>query len=760
MQIIRSPQVKLIYLSLLPAAVAFLGAFLILTTKVGILPQLPYEFIITPDLGDTPSLEDIRKLPDHAWSSIAPDSGSPDAQRQSHIRGSLDLRTIWLRHRIRPMETPESRIFSIPLLFVHSINFYTESSPSGEFTLALAGTDRDHWYDRNQPSLKINASPSETTTVLIELRPTRGLKTSLSIQPEPLYQQLKETNHLYVGLIQGGSAFLIIFGMALFISSRSLIYLYSVAFQLFIAIGLLVTYGDIFEYFPLLASNPAIYQQVVIQISIFAILFFGLCLIESSRHLVRADKIRSRWTAEVGIVFALVLGLPYIPETFQFGIMIVILVISLIEAILFLATRPDPDLNIRQIALMGSSFWSAFSLTIGSIVGRLGNSIYIENAIVGGQFIVATMLVIDFSRRMNLLNEERIQAISQLRADLPNIGSPKEIPNLPTKEHEEFDVTMMFIDIMSFSVISEKLGPESVFNDLSERLRHLTDVIESHGGTIDRSLGDGLLCFFSASDTDHTLRAFQASVKIHENILRDAMRISSTKSKRALMPVRIGIHTDKVVIGNIVGSYQIDFTMVGNGVNFASNLEQACGPFQIVVSKEVYDKLSRTDFSTDQFFPIQIAVKHKPQLFDAYRHNPFSDRQNDVNFAMNLHYNQLGVLNRERRFQLKTPGSITLISAHGNHRILDFSLQGFRATSEVILGQNAIFEAELHLADPIIARNLRDKFLHTLTLEVRWSRMENGQILQGFKIVGANEEQCHFRVAQFLSIVSDLDKAG
>gem|GEM_PF-6405297 len=760
MHLHRSPMARLIWLSLLPVALALGLAWYIQATDGGVPLEQAYEYVIFPDTKGEPSLDDIRNLPEHSWLPVDPRRHGGASKPESLIRGSLTLRTIWLRHRLPPTEAPQAKIFSIPLLFVQSINFYTQDSPNGTLHLALAGSARDQWYDPHQPSLKVTSSPDQTMTVYVALRPTRGLKTALRIQPESIHQDLENSFRVALGLIRGGSAFLIVFGLALLVSLRNLIYLYSVTFQVFIATTVMLAYGDILDYLPWLAGRPDLYQQFVILASVLAIQFFGLCLVELTRHLAETQKIRSRWIREITVVFILVASLPYIRESLQFAIVVILIAISLLEAALFLTTKPEPSIHLHQIALIGSSFWSAFGLTVAGVTGNFGNSIYIENALIAGQFIVATMLVIDFSRRIRVLHQERLQAVSLLRADALAFQDAKTSVHNPMREHEEFDVTIMFIDIMSFSVIAEKFGGETVFNDLSMRLRLLTDVIESYGGTIDRSLGDGLLCFFTGGEKDHTIRAFLAAVKIHEIIISDAKRINAGKSKRALMPVRIGIHRDRVIIGNVVGSYQIDFTMVGNGVNYASNLEQACGPFQIVVSKEVHDKLTRSDLGMVTFVPIHIAVKHKHQLFHAYRHSPFAHHKGAVNEALNLHYQQLGVLNRERRFSVKDPGSMTLISAHGKHQILDFSLQGFRVHSDVILGQNASFEAELHLMDPVIMGNLRNKHLHTLTLEVRWSHLEDGKIMQGFKVVGANEEQCHFRVAQFLSIVSDLKKTA
>jgi len=57
-------------------------------------------------------------------------------------------------------------------------------------------------------------------------------------------------------------------------------------------------------------------------------------------------------------------------------------------------------------------------------------------------------------------------------------------------------VTLMFIDIVGFSKASETQSPKEAFSNLKELLGSLTKTVQDHGGIVDKSLGDGLLCYF------------------------------------------------------------------------------------------------------------------------------------------------------------------------------------------------------------------------------------------------------------------------
>src|SRR5690606_9173672 len=108
-------------------------------------------------------------------------------------------------------------------------------------------------------------------------------------------------------------------------------------------------------------------------------------------------------------------------------------------------------------------------------------------------------------------------------------------------------VSIMFIDIVGFSAISESRSPEEVFKYLKDLMDRMRSEIHAHGGVVDRVLGDGLLAFFGyhydgrkASD-DHASQALAAALVIQRQNVEHCLKAGDGDP---IFPLRIGINTD------------------------------------------------------------------------------------------------------------------------------------------------------------------------------------------------------------------------
>jgi class 3 adenylate cyclase len=313
----------------------------------------------------------------------------------------------------------------------------------------------------------------------------------------------------------------------------------------------------------------------------------------------------------------------------------------------------------------------------------------------------------------------------------------------------EIDVSIMFIDIVSFSLLADQNDREDLFSDLSGRLASLTKIIESFDGVVDRSLGDGMLCFFSdkggsVGGKDHAHAAFSAAKAIQELILIDTIEDGNSRnsSRRKLsLPVRIGIHSDNVLLGNIGTHMRVDFTIVGKGVHFASSLERTCGPFHVMISASCYERLMRYGAEDVGFSPVHFGLRYQHDLVQAFEFNPFHSRPSELKQAMSLYFNQLGMQSRYNRIPAVTNSLVELKSAGGVFRVLDFSLHGFRVVSDIYIAQRSVLEFTIDMQRPELNELLYSKRLESITAEVRWSRKSESGFEHGLKILGGNTKQ-------------------
>jgi adenylate cyclase len=134
-------------------------------------------------------------------------------------------------------------------------------------------------------------------------------------------------------------------------------------------------------------------------------------------------------------------------------------------------------------------------------------------------------------------------------------------------------MTIHFSDVAGFSRIAERLSPEQLIAQLSEYLLEMTAILREEHGTIDKFLGDGILAFFNAPQDvpDHPRRACLSAIRCMTRL--DELNRTWQAQGKSAFTVRIGLHVDDTLVGNIGTPDRFDYTVVGDPVNLASRLE-------------------------------------------------------------------------------------------------------------------------------------------------------------------------------------------
>ncbi len=134
-------------------------------------------------------------------------------------------------------------------------------------------------------------------------------------------------------------------------------------------------------------------------------------------------------------------------------------------------------------------------------------------------------------------------------------------------------LTIMFCDLESFSTLSENSPSQQLLLRVSKYLQIATHNINQEMGTVDKFIGDGVMAFWGAPNTleDHAYRACAAALKIQEEM--DVINKDWEAEGLPPLKVRIGIHSDVVLVGNIGSNERMSYTVMGDGVNVAARLE-------------------------------------------------------------------------------------------------------------------------------------------------------------------------------------------
>ncbi len=137
-------------------------------------------------------------------------------------------------------------------------------------------------------------------------------------------------------------------------------------------------------------------------------------------------------------------------------------------------------------------------------------------------------------------------------------------------------VAVMFCDIRDFTRLTEKLPPAEAVALLSDYHARMVEAIFRFGGTIDKFIGDAIMVTFGTPDPrpDDAERAVRAGLAM--NVALAAL--NAERAQRGAPPIRhgIGIHAGPVIAGNIGTAERLEYTVIGDTVNVASRIQDAC----------------------------------------------------------------------------------------------------------------------------------------------------------------------------------------
>ena len=138
---------------------------------------------------------------------------------------------------------------------------------------------------------------------------------------------------------------------------------------------------------------------------------------------------------------------------------------------------------------------------------------------------------------------------------------------------EERELTVLFTDLVGFTPASEAMSALETADLLNHHFALLGKCVENEAGTIDKFIGDALMAFWGAPDSqpDHADRAVRSVCAMARAIQQD----NAARRDQGLTPVRmrLGLHCGPVVVGNIGAPERMNYTVVGDTVNTAQRME-------------------------------------------------------------------------------------------------------------------------------------------------------------------------------------------
>ena len=243
----------------------------------------------------------------------------------------------------------------------------------------------------------------------------------------------------------------------------------------------------------------------------------------------------------------------------------------------------------------------------------------------------------DYSQRIDVRTKDEVGLLAtafnqmsqglaerdQVRDLLGKVVSPAVATELLRKDltlgGEEREVTILFSDLRSFTSMSEARSPQEMLGILNRYFTRMSGIVETHGGVVDKYVGDALMALFGAplALTDHVDRALETALDMIDAL--DELNRQWQAQGRHPLRVGIGINTDIVVAGNMGSQTRLNYTVIGDGVNLASRLEELTKTpeydARIIISSSTL-KRAKKSYRTRRLG--EVAVKGRKEATEIY----------------------------------------------------------------------------------------------------------------------------------------------
>ncbi|PIE35644.1 hypothetical protein CSA56_03345 [candidate division KSB3 bacterium] len=183
---------------------------------------------------------------------------------------------------------------------------------------------------------------------------------------------------------------------------------------------------------------------------------------------------------------------------------------------------------------------------------------------------------------------------------------------------EKREVSILFSDIRGFTSMTERLDPTEVVSILNAYFSCMINVIYQHKGTLDKFLGDGMMCIFGApiDQPDHAARAARTALAMKKALV--AFNKQQLEQGKHTLEVGIGINSGDAVVGNVGSEKRLEYTAIGDNVNLAARLQAIAGGGQILISDSTYNAI-KSQAIADLLPPVKVKGKiHEVQVYELW----------------------------------------------------------------------------------------------------------------------------------------------
>ena len=174
-------------------------------------------------------------------------------------------------------------------------------------------------------------------------------------------------------------------------------------------------------------------------------------------------------------------------------------------------------------------------------------------------------------------------------------------------------VTIVFSDLKGSTALAERLDTEALREALNQYFNTMREVLEKHGGTVEKYIGDAIMAVFGLPQLheDDALRAVRAAAEMQEALV--GLNAGFEEIYGVRIENRTGVNTGEVVAGDVSVGHRL---VTGDTVNTAARLEQNAPTMEILLGESTY-RLVKDAVVAEPVEPLEL--KGKAERTPAYR---------------------------------------------------------------------------------------------------------------------------------------------
>lgn len=189
----------------------------------------------------------------------------------------------------------------------------------------------------------------------------------------------------------------------------------------------------------------------------------------------------------------------------------------------------------------------------------------------------------------------------------PDQPAPPVAAVAPPREGRKL-VTVVFSDVVESTALGEGLDPERLRSVMGRYFEAMSQVLERHGGSIEKYIGDAVMAVFGVPTMheDDALRAVRAAAEMGERLVR--LNEELERDAGVVLAARTGVNTGEVVVGD--GRHG-GASITGRAVNIAKRLEQAAQPGEVLLGGQTREHV-RDAVRCEQLEPLSVKGARGP----------------------------------------------------------------------------------------------------------------------------------------------------